>query len=137
MFTASIPVFVAVSTTFIFVKWQKTTSFNMFSVFWFCWISHFYNVYTMIGVKLKLSSISSALLTWFVNQTSTEENLVLNMFIIFEEKGKIFINCQNCLFRAKFFILLWKQCCFKSCWHKFEQVDFQLKFHVFWMSETE
>ena len=52
-------------------------------------------------VKLTLSSISSALLTWFVNQTSTEENSVLTVFIIVKECGETFINCPNCLFGTK------------------------------------
>ena len=81
-------------TTFVFkfvFKWQKTVSFNVFSVFRFCSISHFYNVYSIISVKVTLSSISSALLTWSVNQTSTEENSVLTVFIIVKECGEILI----------------------------------------------
>ena len=48
-----------------------------------------------------LSSISSALLAWSVNQTLTEENSVLTVFIIVKECGEIFINCPNSLFGAK------------------------------------
>ena len=55
----------------------------------------------MISVKLTLSSISSALLTWSVNQTSTEENSVLTVFIIVKEFSKIFSNFPNCLFGTK------------------------------------
>ena len=55
----------------------------------------------MMCVKLTLSSISSALLTWFVNQTSTEENSVLTVFIIVKECGETFINYPNCLFERK------------------------------------
>ena len=50
---------------------------------------------------MTLSSISSALLTWSVNQTSTKENSVLTVFIIVKECGEIFINCPNCLFGTK------------------------------------
>ena len=80
---------------------EKVISFNIFSVFWFCWISHFYNVYPIISVKLTLSSISSALLKWSVNQTSTKENSIAIVFIIVKERGEIFINCANCLFGTK------------------------------------
>ena len=52
----------------------------------------------MISVKLTLSSISSALLAWSVNQNSTEENSVLTVLIIVKECGEIVINCPNCLF---------------------------------------
>ena len=55
----------------------------------------------MISVKLTLFSISSALLTSSVNQTSTEEYSVLTVFIIFKECGEIFVNCQNYLFGTK------------------------------------
>ena len=50
---------------------------------------------------MTLSSISSALLAWFVNQTSTKENSVLIVFIIVKECGEIFINCPNCLCGTK------------------------------------
>ena len=59
------------------------------------------NIYSMISVKLILSSISSAFLTWSVNQTSGEENSVLTIFIIVKECSKIFISCPNSLFRTK------------------------------------
>ena len=55
----------------------------------------------MISVKLTLSSISSALLAWSVNQNPTEENSVLTVFIIVKECGEIVINCPNCLFGTK------------------------------------
>ena len=55
----------------------------------------------MISVKLKLSSISSALLTWSVNQASTEENPVLTVFVIVRGCGEIFINYPNCIFGTK------------------------------------
>ena len=55
----------------------------------------------MISVKLTLFSISSALLAWSVSQTSTEENLVLTVFIILKECSEIFINCPNYLFGTK------------------------------------
>ena len=42
-------------------------------------------------MKLTLSSISSALLAWSVNQTSTEENSVLTVFIIVRECDEIFL----------------------------------------------
>ena len=62
---------------------------------------HFYNVYPIISVQSTLSSISSALPAWSVNQTSTEENSVLTVFIITKEWGEIFINCPNSLFGTK------------------------------------
>ena len=52
----------------------------------------------MISVELILSSISVALLTWSLNETSTEENSVLTVFIIVKKCGEIFINRPNCLF---------------------------------------
>ena len=55
----------------------------------------------MSRVKLTLSSILSALLTWTVNQTSTVENLVLTVFISVKECGEIFTNSPNCLFGTK------------------------------------
>ena len=85
VFAASIPVY----------------SFSVFSVFWFCGISQCYNVYLIITVKLTLSPISSALLTWSINQTSTERNSVLTVFIIVKECVEIFINSPNCLFWTK------------------------------------
>ena len=51
VFTASIPVFVAVSINFLTIfiakfscKGQKAVSFNVFSKFWFCWTSPLCNV---------------------------------------------------------------------------------------------
>ena len=82
-------------------KWQKAISFYVFSKSWFCWIYHFCNVYPIIKVKLTLSSISSALLAWSVNQTSKEKNSVLTVFITVKENSEIFINCPNCLFGTK------------------------------------
>ena len=60
----------------------------------------FYN-YPIINVKFTLSSISSGLLDWSVNHTSTEENSVLTVFIIVKTCGEMFSNCPNCLFGAK------------------------------------
>ena len=88
-------VFVSVSINYfsIFItrfscKWQNSIFFNIFSVFSFCWISYFY-IYPMISVKLALSLILSALLIWSVNQTSTEKNSVLTVFIIVKECDEI------------------------------------------------
>ena len=50
---------------------------------------------------MPLSSILSALVAWSVNQTSTEENSALTVFIIVKECGEILINCPNCLFGTK------------------------------------
>ena len=55
----------------------------------------------MISLKLTLSSISRALITWSVNQNSTEENLVLTVFIIVKECSEMYINCPSCLFGTK------------------------------------
>ena len=55
----------------------------------------------MISAKLALSSVSSALLAWPLNETSIEENSVLTVLIIVKECGEVFINCQNCLFGTK------------------------------------
>ena len=52
-------------------------------------------------VKLTLSSISSGLLNWSINQTSIKENCVLIVFIIVKDCGNILINCPNCLFGTK------------------------------------
>ena len=52
-------------------------------------MSHFYNDYPIISVKLTFSSISSALLAWFVNQPSTKGNSVLTVFIIVKDYGEI------------------------------------------------
>ena len=50
---------------------------------------------------MTLSLISSAFLTWFVNQTSTKENSVLTVLMIVKECGEMFINCPNSLFGTK------------------------------------
>ena len=50
---------------------------------------------------MTLSSISSALLAWSVNQTSAKENSVLTAFLIVRECDEIFTNCPNCLFGTK------------------------------------
>ena len=50
---------------------------------------------------LQKSLISSTLLAWSVNETSTEENSVLTVLIIVKEYGETFINCPNCLFEIK------------------------------------
>ena len=55
----------------------------------------------MVSVKFTLSSISSALLVWFVNQTSIKEKSVLTVFIIVKVFGEIFIYCPNCLLGKK------------------------------------
>ena len=107
--------------TFIFyriylqISWksQKAVSFNVSSVFCFCWIYHFYNVYPIMSVKLTLSSILSALLTWSVKQTSTEENSVLTVLIIVKEYGEIFTSSLNCLFETKV------NKTFDVCWYHF------------------
>ena len=52
-------------------------------------------------MRFTLSSISSALLDWSVNQTSTEENSVFAVLIIVNAWGEIFINCPNFLFGTK------------------------------------
>ena len=85
----------------ISLQMTKSISFNVFSKFRCCWISYFYKGYPIIIVKLTLSSISSALLTWSENQASSKGNLVVIVFIIAKECGKIFINCPNCLFGTK------------------------------------
>ena len=50
---------------------------------------------------MTLSSISSALLAWSVNQTSAKENSVLIVFIIIEEYAEICIDYPICLFGTK------------------------------------
>ena len=90
-------------------KWQKAISFEVFSKFRFCWISHFYKGYPIIIVKLILSSISSALLTWSVKQTSTKENSVLIVFLIVKQ----LINFPTCLFGTKV------NQTFEACWQSF------------------
>ena len=52
-------------------------------------------------MRFTLSPISKGLLDWSVNQTSTEENSVLTVFIIVKTCGEIFNNCPNCLFGTK------------------------------------
>ena len=64
-------------------------------------MSHFYNVYPRISVKLALSSILIALLTWSLNQTLTEENSILAVSIIVKECGEISISYANGLFGTK------------------------------------
>ena len=70
----------------------------------------FYNIYPIISVKLKLSSISSALLDWSVKQTWTEGNFVFTVFIIVKTYGEIFNSCPNCLFGTKI------NNTFDACW---------------------
>ena len=55
----------------------------------------FYNNYPIINVKFNLQSQ--------VNQTSTEENSVLTVFIIVKTCGEMFNNCPNCLFGTKLY----------------------------------
>ena len=50
---------------------------------------------------MTLSSVSSALLIWSVNQTSIKENSVLTVFIIVKECGETFTYCPNRLFGTK------------------------------------
>ena len=79
-----------------------------------------------MSVKLTLSSISSALLTWLVNQTSAKENSELTAFIIVKECGEIFINCSNCLFWTKVnktFNICWKLFLTKLHWTKKSSKD--------------
>ena len=57
-----------------------------------------------------LSSISSGLLDWSVNQAWTEENSVFTVFIIVKTWGEIFSNCPNCLFGGKL------NNTFDACW---------------------
>ena len=64
----------------------------------------------MISAKLTLSSISSALLNWSVNQTLTEENSVFTVFVIVKTCGEIFNNYRNCLFGTKL------NNTFDACW---------------------
>ena len=64
----------------------------------------------MINVKFTLSSISSALLGWSVNQASTEENSVFTVFIIVKACGEILSNYPNCLFGTKL------NNAFDACW---------------------
>ena len=70
----------------------------------------FYNIYPIISVKLTLSSISSALLEWSVNQTSTEENSAFTVFIIVKTCGEMFNSCSNYLFGTKL------NNTFDACW---------------------
>ena len=67
-------------------------SFNIFSVFWFCRISQFYNFYPIISVIFTLSSISNVLLILLVNHNSADSNSVLVVFSIVNEWGEIVIN---------------------------------------------
>ena len=57
----------------------------------------------MISVKLTLSSISSALITFGLLSKPKENRrkFSLTVFIIVKECSEIFINCLNCLFRTK------------------------------------
>ena len=90
LFLCSIHYFFTIFISKFSSKWQKAVSFNEFSKFRFCWISHFYKSYPIIIAKLTLYSISSVLLTWPVNQTSTKKNSVLIVFVIIKECGEIF-----------------------------------------------
>ena len=75
---------------------------------------------------MTLFLISSALLTWSVNQTLTEENSVLTVFIIVKECGEIFINCPNCLFGTKLnktFDVCWSSFLTKLQWTKITSTD--------------
>ena len=49
----------------------------------------------MIRVILTLSSILSCLLFWSVNDTSTEVNYVLTVFIVINEWGEILISLNE------------------------------------------
>ena len=107
-FATYVPTYVAVSINLLpylslnlFANDKKTVSFNVFSVLWFCWISHFYKAYQIITVKFTLSSISSGLLFWSVNHNWTDWNSSLVVFNIVNKCGEIVINWRNCLLGAK------------------------------------
>ena len=77
------------------------------------------------------SSISIPLLTWSVNQISTEENSVLTVFIIVKECREIFINCPNCLFGTEVnntFDVCWKSFLTKSL-KQLQQILILARFH--------
>ena len=100
VFAASIPVFVTASINFFTIfscEWEKTIYFNVFSVLWFCWISHFYNVYPIISVIFTLSAISTGLLFWSVNHNWMDWNSALVVFSIINKWGEIVINSFSCL----------------------------------------
>ena len=86
-------------------QWQKAPAFNIFFNFWFCWISHFYNVYPIISVILILSSISRGLLFCSGNHASVEGYSVFAVFSIVNEWGAMVTNCPNRLFGTKVTIL--------------------------------
>ena len=106
-FAAPIPVFVSVSINVLpyllqtFLQAIENHYFNIFSIFCFYWISHFYNIYPVIRVILTLSSISSCLLIWSVNHTSVYKNSVFVVFSIVREWDDILINWPNSLFGTK------------------------------------
>ena len=64
-------------------------------------MSHLFNIYPIISVKLTLSSISRDSLLSSVNHSSMDENSVFAGLNIINECGAIFFNCQNCLFGTK------------------------------------
>ena len=64
-------------------------------------MSHFYKVYSIIGVIFTLFSISSGLLSLSVNHNSTDWNSALVVFSIINEWGEIVINWPNCLLGTK------------------------------------
>ena len=96
-FCCSIHWFFTIFLTKLSNKWQKAIFFNIFSVFWFYWKSHFYNIYPIIRVILTLSSISSCLLLWSVNHTSMDENSVFIVFNIVNKWGDILTDQIACL----------------------------------------
>ena len=61
-FFYSIHQFFTIFITKFSCEWQKTVSFNVFSVICFCWISYICNVYPIISVIFTLPSISRGLL---------------------------------------------------------------------------
>ena len=76
----------------------RLTKNIFFSIFWFSWISYFYNITIVI---LTISSIASCLLFWSVHHTSMDGNFLFAVFRIFNELDAILINCLNCLFGTK------------------------------------
>ena len=92
VFFCSIHQFFTIFITKFSCEWQKTVSFNVFSVICFCWISYICNVYPIISVIFTLPSISRGLLFQSLNHTWTDWNSALVIFSIVDKWGETVIN---------------------------------------------
>ena len=106
VFIASVVDFLALSRSFwpyllfkfltvFLAKEKKSISFYIYSISWFDWISHFYNLHLITEVKFILSSIFNGWLFWSVNHTLISSYSESNVFKKIWFVEKVVINYQT------------------------------------------